>query len=204
MRPSKDLIASRREEGDGVSTLQPRRCPACGAPVPESAPRCEHCGAWFEPSHEMGFARSSGVSILRAIFPKLHPGAGEFGFRGRGVLALGMVFSFVLYGLGWLLEDTQYWLAPGSIAVWGAVLPIWLGLVALFWRTPRSAWPVGFTSAVVLFAAHLVIVWLIRNRINDDLVGIAAIYAGIALAGWLLGRWLRALLRRRRVRVGKI
>ncbi|HEY69066.1 MAG TPA: hypothetical protein G4O08_00620 [Anaerolineae bacterium] len=183
-----------------MSTLQPRRCPACGAPVPESAPRCEHCGAWFEPSHEKGFARSSGVSILRAIFPKLHPGAGEFGFRSRIVLALGLGLVFILFVLGWLLEDTEYWLAPGSIAVWGAVLPIWLGLVAFFWRTPRPVWAVGLIVAAAFFAAHLAIVWWITNRVNDDLVGIAAIYAGLAFAGWMLGRWLRILLRRKRVR----
>jgi hypothetical protein len=187
-----------------VKTLQPRRCPACGAPIPESAQRCEHCGAWFEPSPEMGVTRSSGVSILlRALFPKLPPDASEFGFQGSYVLAFGMGLAFVLYVLGWLLEDTQYWLAPGSIAVWGAVLPIWLALTAFVWRTPRPAWLVGLAAAAALFTAHLAIVWLIRLRINDDLVGIAAIYAGLAFAGWLLGRWLRVLLRRRRVRVEK-
>jgi predicted nucleic acid-binding Zn ribbon protein len=187
-----------------VKTLQPRRCPACGAPVPESAQRCEHCGAWFEPSLKKEGTRSPGVSILRAIFPKLPADAGEFGFRGRWSLALGMGLAFVLYILGWLLEDTQYWLAPGSIAVWGAVLPIWLALTAFVWRTPRPAWLVGLAAAAALFATHLAIVWLLRSRINDDLIGIASIYAGLAFAGWLLGRWLRALLRRQRVRGEKV
>ncbi len=182
-----------------MSTLQPRRCPACGAPVPASAPRCEHCGAWFQPTHEKGITRSSGASILRAIFPKLHPGAGEFGLQGRFVPAAGLALALVLYALGWFLEDTEYWLSPASIAVWGAVLPIWLGLVAFFWRTPRHVWASGLIVAAACFAAHLTIVWLIRGRVNDDLVGIAAIYAGLALTGWLMGRWLRALLRRRRM-----
>jgi hypothetical protein len=42
--------------------------------------------------------------------------------------------------------------------------------------------------------------WLISGRINDDLFGIAAIYATLALAGWLLGRFLHFTLRKRRIR----
>ena len=115
---------------------------------------------------------------------------------------MGLSVACVLYVLGWFLEDTQYWLAPASIAVWGALLPIWLGLVAFLWRTPRPVLMAGLIMATAIFATHLTMVWLIRRHINDDLVGIAAIYAGLAFAGWVLGRWMRAFLRRRRVKLG--
>lgn len=182
-----------------LSTLQPHICPACGAPLPEGSRRCEHCGVWFETTPEKKDPASSVRSMGQIILPRLSTGAGEFGFEGKPPLVLGMIMACIIYILGWFLEDTQYWLAPASIAAWGALMPIWLGLAAFLWRTPRPVWMVGLIVGLALFAAHIAIVWLIRRDINDDLVGIAAIYAGMAFAGWSLGRWMRALLRQKRV-----
>jgi hypothetical protein len=51
-----------------------------------------------------------------------------------------------------------------------------------------------------MLAIHLGIVWLIRQRINDDMLGIAGIYSALALVGWLAGRSLHLFLRRRCIR----
>lgn len=115
-------------------------------------------------------------------------------------LAAGFAVACVLYAVGWFLEDTDHWLAPGAVALWGAVLPIWLGVVAFMWRTRRAAWLVGLGIALIMLAIHLGIVWLIRQRINDDMLGIAGIYSALALVGWLAGRSLHIFLRRRRIR----
>jgi hypothetical protein len=104
-----------------------------------------------------------------------------------------------MYALGWILEDREYWLAPGAVAIWAAALPIWLGLVSLAWKTSRTVWPIGLAIALVLLGIHLGIMWLIRGRINDDMFGIAIIYAALTLAGWLLGRALHFALRKRRI-----
>jgi hypothetical protein len=125
--------------------------------------------------------------------------AGEFGLSGHLPLFLGLTLAAVIYALGWILEDREYWLAPGAVALWAAALPIWLGLVSLTWKTSRTVWPVGLAIALTTLGIHLGTMWLIRGRINDDMFGIAAIYAALALAGWLLGRLLHFALRRRRI-----
>jgi hypothetical protein len=96
-------------------------------------------------------------------------------------LAAGFAVACVLYAVGWFLEDTDHWLAPGAVALWGAVLPIWLGVVAFMWRTRRAAWLVGLGIALIM-------------------LGIAGIYSALALVGWLAGRSLHIFLRRRRIR----
>ena len=177
-------------------TLQPRVCPGCGGPVPVSARRCTHCGAWFEENSPS----TRSASRFRSLFAGLPVDAGEFGIQGSLPLILGLVLAGMIYATGWLLEDTLYWLAPGAVALWGALLPIWLAVVALTWRTRLAVWPIGLGIALGIMAFHLGIVWMLRQRINDDLLGIAAIYAALALAGWLLGRLLHLTLRRRRIR----
>jgi len=158
-----------------------------------------HCGAWFEEGSAVrGSALSS--SLLR-FFAVLPPDAGEFGLGNPLALLVGLSLAGVMYALGWFLEDRRYWLAPGAVATWAAALPIWLGLVAFIWRTRRKAWPFGFGIALALLAIHLGIMGLIRGHFNDDMLGIAAVYAALALAGWLLGRLAHLALRRRRVDV---
>jgi hypothetical protein len=168
--------------------------------VAVSTSRCEHCGAWFEERSDASAASEKApASPLKSIFAPLPPEAGEFGLAGSLPLAAGIGLAVVIYALGWLLEDTRFWLAPRAVAMWGALLPIWLGLVAFVWRTRHAAWSAGPAIALAIFAIHLGIVWILRRRINDDLLGIAAVFAGLAFTGWLLGRVFRALLRRRRM-----
>jgi hypothetical protein len=114
-------------------------------------------------------------------------------------LVLGLTTAVVIYVVGWILEDREYWLAPGAVALWAAALPIWLGLVALTWKTPRTVWPMGLAIALTLLVVHLGIMGLIRSRINDDMFGIAAIFAGLSFCGWLLGRLGHLALRRQRL-----
>ena len=181
--------------------LQQRVCPGCGGPVAKSTSRCERCGAWFEEEHGSDMAGGTkAASALKSFFQRLPPDAGEFGLGGMLPLAAGFAMACVLYAVGWFMEDTDYWLAPGAVALWGAVLPIWLGMVASLWRTQRAAWPVGLGIALIMLAIHLGIVWLIRQRINDDMLGIAAMYSALALVGWLLGRLGHLAMRRQRIR----
>lgn len=178
-------------------SLEQRVCPGCGGPVAASAQRCEHCGAWFGTTGE---ARAIKLSAsFQRFFSPLPTDAGEFGVSGLLPLLLGLTLATALYALGWILEDREYWLAPGAVALWAAALPVWLGLVSLTWKTTRTVWPVGLAIALVLLGIHLGIMWLIRGRINDDMLGIAAIYAALGLSGWLLGRLAHFTLRRRRM-----
>jgi hypothetical protein len=178
--------------------LEQRVCPGCGGPVAASTTRCEHCGAWLEDRSEARIGKPA--SSLKRFFAPLPVDAGEFGMTGSLPLAVGLAVAAVLYALGWALEDTQYWLAPGAVAIWAAALPIMLGLTALLWRTRLTAWFLGLGIALAILALHLAIIWLIRARINDDMFGIASIYATTAFVGWLLGRTAHFALRRRRMR----
>ena len=116
------------------------------------------------------------------------------------LLLVGAVVAALLYAAGWLLEDTRYWLAEEAVAVWGVALPAWLFLVALSWRARWGGWLTGFAVAIPVLALHLGIMWLIEGRLNDDDVGISAMFAGAALAGWLLGRLVHYVVRRARAR----
>jgi len=177
--------------------IEQRVCPGCGGPVAATTERCEHCGAWFE---KRGGERTSRLSsLLKSSLFNLPPDMGEFGVSGPLPHMVGLAVGVAIYGLGWALEDREYWLAPGAVATWAAALPLWLGLVALTLRTRRRSWPVGFAIALATLAVHLAIMWLTRGRFNDDMLGIAVVYAALALAGWLLGRLAHFALRRRRI-----
>ena len=127
---------------------------------------------------------------------------GEFGWPGEKPLRIGMGVAAVLYGIGWLVEDSQYWLAMEAVVMWGGVLPAWLCAVALAWRPQVSGWFVGVLAAVPIFIVHVVVMWFTRGRLNDDYLGIGAIFAGVALGGWVLGRILHVLVRRVRAQAG--
>lgn len=182
--------------GGPAVMVKTRQCPGCGAPVPEGARRCAYCGSWYET-----LAKHVPVQrLLHTIAPRLTPGAGEFGLRGKVVLVAGALGAAILYASGWLFENTYYWLEDEAVAIWTGALPAWLCLVALAWRTRGRAWPTGFGFGVPVFAVHLGAMALIRGRVLDDYVGIAAVFAAAALGGWLLGRALHAMVRRARVR----
>ena len=104
--------------------------------------------------------------------------------------------ALVFYVGGWFVEDTEYWLAEAAVWLWAVSMPAWLFLTALGWRAGRGAWLSGIAFAAVLFAVHLAVMGLIDGRLRDDHLGIAAMFAGAALGGWLLGRILHNTLRR--------
>ncbi len=161
--------------------LLSRTCPNCGVSVPAGSRRCPYCGTWFDASPS-----TAGPD----------PDAGEFGLRGKGPLVVGGAGALLLYGLGWLFEDTRFWLADAAVAVWAVALPLWLLLLAFGWRLGRGAWLGGIVFSAVLFAVHLAVTWALAGRLQDDYVGIAALFAGAALGGWMLGRLLHQAVRR--------
>lgn len=135
--------------------------------------------------------RSSPLSVL---FPPA--GAGEFGLsHNKLLLGLTAAGSLILYLIGWLLEDRQYLLDANAVIVWAGILPLWLLLAAAIWRTSRVVWPAGVAIATLIFLLHLGLTVVIKGRFNDDYAGIAAMFAGVALAGWLAGRWLHLGIR---------
>jgi len=128
-------------------------------------------------------------------------GEGEFGLsRSKLLLGLTAAGSIILYLVGWLLEDRQYLLATNAVVVWAGILPLWLLTGAATWRTPKVVWPIGLVIASLIFLLHLGLTVIIKGRFNDDYAGIAAMFAGFALAGWLAGRWLHLGIRLIRVK----
>ncbi len=180
--------------------LEELDCPACGAPVAEPVGRCVYCGSSLR---DLALAAGSRAAASEADgswgLASLAPGEGEFGWGGRGALAAILGVATLVYAAGWPLEDFRYWLDPRAIAVWGAALPLTLLAGALFLRGPGRWLPVAL-FCLTLGAVHVAVMTLARGRMNDDYLGIAALYAGGALAAWTLGRVLHYALRLRRAR----
>ena len=179
-----------------MASVESRKCPECGGSLAEGVRRCAYCGVWLDVGAEPAAAVAEGPT--HAVARVGH--AWDFGLGGRLPLLVGAVVAALLYAAGWLLEDTRYWLAEEAAAVWGVALPAWLFLVALSWRARWGGWLTGFAVAIPVLALHLGIMWLIEGRLNDDDVGISAMFAGAALAGWLLGRLVHYVVRRARAR----
>ena len=172
--------------------LRSRTCPECGASVPRRTEQCPYCGTWFEAAAK-NMSSAAPVEIVPA--PSLHPEAGAFGVQSRGFLVGGLCGALVLYLIGWFFEDPEYWLADAAIWMWAVAEPAWLFLIALGLQTRRGVILSGVAFAVVQFAVHLAVIGVIAGRVQDDYVGIAAMFAGAALGGWLLGRMLHRIIR---------
>ena len=173
-----------------------RDCPECGAPLAPGADRCEYCGSWIERSKETPPAEfhAPAVDAAKPGKPKPDRDAGDFGFRSRTFFLTCAAIALVIYAIGWVFEDTQYWLDDRAIAVWAGILPFWLCIAAFFWRPRWGGWLAGFLFAIPIFAVHTAIPCAIRGRIQDDYVGIAAMFAGAVLGGWLLGRIFHSIV----------
>ena len=182
-------------------TVKTRECPRCGAPLAPGSLQCSYCGTWMAESTDKPGAERS-AQAKRASSWRLPPATGEFGIRGWAPIAVGLAGAALLYALGWKFEDTRYWLDVKAALIWAGALPAWLLLAAFLWRPKRNGCVVGLAIAVPIFLLHLGIMFALRHRLNDDQVGIAALYAGAALVGWLLGRALHYLVRRSRAAVG--
>lgn len=117
-------------------------------------------------------------------------GAG-FGFSGHGYLLGVLVVTAALYALGWLFEDTRYWLNTRAFMIWSGLIPLWMCLGALMLRRSRAPLLTGIAISLLLALTHGAGMALIRGSLNDDMAGIAALVGGAALAGWILGRLVR-------------
>lgn len=172
--------------------LDSRECPECGASVPTDVTRCPYCGIWVEATRA-----DEAVTAERAT-RRLAPGEGEFGPSGRWLTLLGWVVGGAIYAAGWWLEDTRYWLDGRAVAVWAGALPLWVLCLGTVRRSRGSVWGWGLLFGLVLVGVHLVGVFYVSGRINDDAVGIAGGYAAAVAVGWWVGRAFHLLLRRRR------
>jgi hypothetical protein len=182
-------------------TVETRECPRCGATFAPGSRQCSYCGTWMAESTDTPSAEGSAQS-KRTFTWRLPPGAGEFGIRGWVPIAVGLAGAALLYALGWQFEDIRYWLDAKAALIWASALPAWLLLAAFLWRPKRLGWVAGLAIAAPIFLLHLAVMYALRRRLNDDQVGIAALYAGAALVGWLLGRALHYLARRSRAGAG--
>jgi len=122
--------------------------------------------------------------------PKMPRGAAEFGLKSGKLPIAAAIGALVLYLIGWFFEDTQYFLATEAMIIWVGILPLWLLGAALVWQTRQQVWWLGVGISILILLLHTAIPSFIRGRFNDDYLGIASMFAGAALAGWLLGRWL--------------
>jgi len=159
---------------------QRSKCPQCGASLPQPANRCAYCGSIFssntlhaQPSHSPDFG-------IKAVWP----------------LNIAFFVTALLYSLGWFLEDTQYYLAAPAVTIWAVVIPLWLVVFAFIWQAQWGQWLPGFAIAFPIFFFHAYIIYRIRGSLNKDAVGMAALFALAALAGWAAGRMLHNYIRR--------
>jgi len=179
-------------------TLDSHNCPNCNASVKPRSLQCEYCGTWFNKAGKANSQSSQNIEKISTPF-RLPIGAGEFGIFSRHLRTVGIVVAIGLYGVGWLFEDTQYWLNEVAMSIWIGVLPLWLFGVALVWRANRTVLADGFLIALTEFIIHIIVIWAIRGRLWDDHIGIAGMVAGASLAGWLLGRLLHSVIRWRKI-----
>ena len=123
----------------------------------------------------------------------------SWGIPGHSPIIIALIGAVLaVYATGWFFEDTAYWLARTAIIVWAFALPLILLLLGITWRIRTFGWLYGLAFAVPIFLIHLGIMGLIDGRVQDDHVGIAAMFAGAAFAGWLIGRALHTIIVLRR------
>jgi ribosomal protein L40E len=161
---------------------QVQKCQQCGAPVNQDAESCQYCGTEFY-SPEKHQAGKKKKALLK-----------DFGWKG--ILALNIAGIIIIYTLGWFFEDKQYWLDTTATLIWAVPLPLWIVVMTFYWFRPRGTLITGFIIGIVLFAAHFLLILSYENwHVNDDYIGIAAMFAGIALGAWILGRILHHMAR---------
>jgi len=157
-------------------------CPNCGASQPPVDGCCGYCG---------GVLSTTGEGQPAALVSTVSGGGGA---RGWTLCLLGMG---VLYGLGWVFEDTRYWLDTRAVILWGGVLPLWLVLWGgLLGRRPLAGFLTGLGLALGVLLVHTLAMTLVDGHFNDDHLGISALYGGACLLGWLLGWGIRQGIRR--------
>jgi hypothetical protein len=171
------------------------KCPSCGAPRRQSASQCPYCGTWFDEEHQHIDPTKPTKDDLRAA---------DFGIPNPQILIYAIIGAAIIYAFGWRLEDTEYLLETGAVIIWVGILPLWIAAFAFVWKAYWVQWVPGFAFALPIFFTHIVIIWFFWGNINDDAVGISAMFAGAALLGWLVGRALHIYIQHLRARQKKI
>lgn len=171
------------------------QCGACGAPITAQAAQCGYCGNWLEDRADTE-SRPGGTSLGSW----LRSDAGEFGFESFTWPAVGLSVVTLLYLIGWFFEDFRYWLDTTAVVLWAVACPACLGIVAFGWRATRPTWLRALAGCFLLGMMHAGMMAMARGAINDDHIGIGAMFAGANLAGWLVGRALHHGYRRHRLR----
>ncbi|MEM7018424.1 MAG: hypothetical protein AAF512_13915 [Pseudomonadota bacterium] len=157
-------------------------CSGCGQVFVPGTTECEYCGRALVPS---GLASS----------------AGDFGVRHVAWPSIGLLIASIIYMSGWLFEDTRYWLDERAILIWAGAVPFWLLLVALFWQPYWGGWLMGFAIGLPILLGHTGMMWVMDDfHFQDDHIGIAAMFAGAAFGGWMLGRLLHLIIQQARRR----
>ena len=176
-------------------------CTNCGAPLKKNCKQCVYCGTSFENvdgSERSVYRRVRALSIFH-----LPMGVGEFGLSGNLFVTAGVVIAFILYALGWWFEDTTYWLNATAMTIWVGIMPLWLFGVALLWKATGRAVLIGLAWACLVFAIHILVIWVIRGNLWDDHVGIAGLIAGASLISWMIGRLGHSIIRLKNARTNK-
>ncbi len=153
-------------------------CDNCGASLRRDAVHCVYCGSSVVPRAASQIGRPANDKD-------------QFGFSGwlYHLSTLGAIAA--LYALGWLLEDTRYWLNTRAFIVWTGAIPAVMFLFALLRRSEVVPILLGLGISLALTVSHCVVMVLIRGNLNDDMLGIAAIIGGSAMLGWIAGGLVR-------------
>ena len=173
-------------------------CNKCGASLEENATRCEFCGTWYEGNQQV--VSTQNLSDRIVSFFSLPQGVGEFGISHERFFLISSLIIFGIYMLGWSFEDPEYWLDEKAILIWMGLMPLVLLAAALIWSTKQRAVLLGLVNSALLFIVHLIIIWSIQGSLWDDHVGIAAMVASGAFAGWTIGRLAHKIIRWRKMK----
>jgi hypothetical protein len=165
-----------------MQVIKSLKCQQCGAAVTTDSEKCEYCGTVFYSTDEQK------KEIKKKTLLK------DFGWKG--ILYLNIIGIIIIYSLGWFYEDKEYWLDDTAIVIWAVILPLWIIVMTFFWFCKRGSIIIGFFLNLAIFGIHLLLIMSYEHRnFNDDYLGIAAMFAGIAFGAWILGRILHHLAR---------
>ena len=170
------------------------KCQNCGSNLSGQDDNCSYCGARIHHSPNPNNKSAASNQGKHGMF-SIPVGEAEFGISGGGWLTFGLSFLSCLYGLGWILEDTQYWLDTRAMIIWTGVLPIFIMIFASLLNLPRGQFGFAIILLVLITLIHLGIVALIRGGINDDMIGISMLISSVSFLAWLIGRLIHLWVR---------
>lgn len=165
-------------------TSLPLNCPNCNAPRTKKSLVCEYCGTILSDT-----PRVKNNSIPLTVYP-------DFGIKSIWPIYIALLGAAILYAIGWTQENIVFLLSVEASIIWAGIIPLWLAFFAFTWQTAWGEWLPGFAVAIPEFGLHLIIIYIFTGRVNDDAVGIAAMFAASALGGWSIGRALHNTIRR--------